>query len=530
MNTRCQNTKLKLPQNTQTCFGGFSARIFTFDFLKPYISSDTSHISTSAHFRYLDYVSNIQLLNYPEDQYIHTSIPLHILCGLIPISKARKIATLHGISAGSRCTIAHLLASTENHSCLVCSKYSSIFVANKNSTQLGSDCVTKSRENHTSKKKSKSYSNYSGSSHSKVKTRNISDHLNQFPPTIADNDLCHTIALNACKKMNKSNIEEAGCAVCGELTPVRNLSRLKNIKKILHILTTPGVTCVERKNKDSPLREYSGPVLDYTCNRVCDHCRRCIRKGKVPRLALANGPWLGKIPDELKSLTFVEKLLIARVRHTCSYVKVASGIRKMKANIIAFESPIPKIYNILPPPRDDMNDVLAILFTKPCKPTPEDLKRTPFLVRRNCVAKALEWLKLNHSDYADIEISSKNVSEYDENSPPVSIEYRESNTNKVAEGTSVFDKDIEDGTEEGECSFSVHGLTGEALDTMSTNAIKAHALRHLNSGGKMLAVGHSKKFESIWNNPQLYPQMFPWLFPYGLGGIGTTNLSDKEHK
>ena len=24
--------------------------------------------------------------------------------------------------------------------------------------------------------------------------------------------------------------------------------------------------------------------------------------------------------------------------------------------------------------------------------------------------------------------------------------------------------------------------------------------------------------------------MFPWLFPYGLGGIKTTNLSDKEHK
>ena len=24
--------------------------------------------------------------------------------------------------------------------------------------------------------------------------------------------------------------------------------------------------------------------------------------------------------------------------------------------------------------------------------------------------------------------------------------------------------------------------------------------------------------------------MFPWLFPYGVGGIGTTHLSHKEHK
>jgi len=68
------------------------------------------------------------------------------------------------------------------------------------------------------------------------------------------------------------------------------------------------------------------------------------------------------------------------------------------------------------------------------------------------------------------------------------------------------------------------------LDAMTTNTIKAMALHHLNNEGKILAVGHSKKFESMWNNPQLYPQMFPWLFPYGMGGIGATNLSDKEHK
>jgi len=65
---------------------------------------------------------------------------------------------------------------------------------------------------------------------------------------------------------------------------------------------------------------------------------------------------------------------------------------------------------------------------------------------------------------------------------------------------------------------------------MSSEALKAAALKHLNVGGSMLAVGHSSEPESIYNNPQLYPQMFPWLFPYGLGGIGTTTLSDKEHK
>ena len=526
--TQCLNAQMgqkKLP-SSQEYLGGYGARIFSYQFLEPYITSNSSNISTTAHFRYVDHVDNIKLLDYPEGQYIHATIPLFALFELLPVSKARKVALIHGISIGSRCSQAQLLDSTVNHSCLACMAHSSIFIPDKNSAQLLVDRVVKSRKNPDLKTKSRKNPGL------KKKSKNLNSQkklVHDFPPDVSD-DHYHTIISNACKKMNKDNIEEAGCAVCGELKPLKNLSRIKNIKNMLHILSTPGVTRIERRNHSLPVREYSGPVLDYTCNKVCDHCRSSIRNGKIPRLALANNLWLGKVPEELKNLRFVEKLLIARVRHTCSYVKVASGMRKMKANIIAFESPIPKIYNILPPPRDDMDDVLAILFTGPCKPTSEDLKRTPFLVRRNHVAKALEWLKLNHCDYADIEISSKNLDQYDENSSPVSIEYRESNANKAVEGTSVFDKEIEDGTEEGECSFSVHGLTGEAIDTMTTNAIKAIALRHLNNGGKMLAVGHSDKFESMWNNPQLYPQMFPWLFPYGLGGIGTTDLSDKEHK
>ena len=47
-------------------------------------------------------------------------------------------------------------------------------------------------------------------------------------------------------------------------------------------------------------------------------------------------------------------------------------MRKMKANVVAFESPTPKVYAILPPPRDDLDEVFAILFTGPSKPTPKD--------------------------------------------------------------------------------------------------------------------------------------------------------------
>ena len=101
---------------------------------------------------------------------------------------------------GSRCTVAHLLASTENHSCLACSKYSSVFVANKNSAQLGVDHVLKSRKVHTIRKKSKKFTDQPASSDFRTKTKNTTDLATEFPPTVADNDLCHTIALNVCKK------------------------------------------------------------------------------------------------------------------------------------------------------------------------------------------------------------------------------------------------------------------------------------------------------------------------------------------
>ncbi len=73
------------------------------------------------------------------------------------------------------------------------------------------------------------------------------------------------------------------------------------------------------------------------------------------------------------------------------------------------------------------------------------------------------------------------------------------------------------------------GLTGEDLETMTTTAMKSKDIMHLNSNGKVLAVGQSAESESIWKNPQLYPKLFPWLFPYSQGGIGQTKFSDEKH-
>jgi len=257
-------------------------------------------------------------------------------------------------------------------------------------------------------------------------------------------------------------------------------------------------------------------------------------KGKVPHFALANGNWVGKVPKELSDLSFAEKLLISRVRHNRCIVRVSSGMHKMRANAISFANPTPRVYDILPPPLEEMDEVLAFIYTGPCKPTKSDFERTPFLVRRNKVKAALEWLKLNHSDYYDLEISQRNLDQYPEDVPPVVVDYHQSFTNKDPESTAVFDNDEEEGTETGKCPFVVHGLTGEEYSTKTSKALKAIALKHLMSNQKILAVGHAETPESTWDNPHLFPQMMPWLFPYGLGGIGNAlqqgRISDIAHK
>jgi hypothetical protein len=159
------------------------------------------------------------------------------------------------------------------------------------------------------------------------------------------------------------------------------------------------------------------------------------------------------------------------------------------------------------------------------------------LVRRERVKTALDWLKLNHSDYATLEISLENLADLPENGIPCGVEWKQTEdgeSTKVPEQLSVHDDSEEEGTTSGLCTFAVHGLSGEAYNNMKIDALKAKALNHLANGGQVLGVGHAEKPEETWNNVQLYPQMFPWLFPYGLGGIGhpahKKRLSEAKHK
>ncbi|KAF8574578.1 hypothetical protein K439DRAFT_1372050, partial [Ramaria rubella] len=140
---------------------------------------------------------------------------------------------------------------------------------------------------------------------------------------------------------------------------------------------------------------------------ICQDCHELLKKRKIPLLSLANGNWIGEVPDALVDLSYAEKLLIARVRPNYCAVRVKAGMHKMQANTVLVPNPTAKIYKKFPPHREDLDEVMAFVYTGPTHPSQIELRRTLFLVQKKKITRALEWLKLNHCDYCDRDFPKK---------------------------------------------------------------------------------------------------------------------------
>ncbi len=178
-----------------------------------------------------------------------------------------------------------------------------------------------------------------------------------FPPSIPTKSTVEAIVNGWVADIHKDLIEEAGCQVCGLLTSVKDLTKVEDIKEKFDFsllecsdnLDANFVTRAERKSFSDPIKQLPGPVIDPSCDRICNICLTSLLKRKVPRNALARGLWIGAVPEVLSSLSFAEKILIARVRTSRYVVRVSSGLYKMSGNAIAFSIPMPKVYKELPP-------------------------------------------------------------------------------------------------------------------------------------------------------------------------------------
>jgi hypothetical protein len=432
----------------------------------------------------------------------YSKIPLDELLIYLNMKELRVMSELHNIDLPHNIQKKTMLTYFDNHHCIQCDLYVSVL---------------------TEKQKNKRVGRRKPSQIEKETETDIFDGLSEFPPDPPSKVLLESIINGFCNDTSPETFVEAGCAVCGRLSPINNMAFLNEKNYDLDVISPGDIGRYERLYESDPIISLKGPILAENCKHVCLTCQSFLEKAKMPPDSLANSFWIGSIPLVLQNLTFAEKMLISKIRHNKCLVRVSSGRAKMTANVIMFSNPTVKVYHALPPSRREISEILAFVFQGPIQPTETDIKRTPMLVRRNVVKDALDWLKLNHVDYEDLHISSENLNEYPLAGVPVNIEFSKSDPdtgNKIASAMSVYDNEFEDGTTDGPCPFTVHGLTGPEFENMSMDRLKARALQHLAERGSTLGISHDSKPQSMYDNPQAYPQMFPWLFPYGFGGIG----------
>ena len=428
------------------------------------------------------------------------------------------IARVHGVDCTSKSSVDSMRSLIRGHTCNV-SCQSSVAILQKHKGYTKSTSRVQKYRMH--------------------KQESETDRLSslKFPPDPPFEELLCNIIHGFSTELDPIHHSEYACAVCGKLTPVSHMVSLASVHNKLYLLEGEGgITRRERHTDDDPIEEIKGPILLPNADLLCHHCRSSLADNQVPVAALANGLWIGEVPEQLQNLTWAERTMIARVNHNRCVVRVKGSLQsKMIANAVCHTIPIPKVYNALPPSPEELDEVLAYIYIGPTRPVAKDHHRTPLLVRHNKVAAALEWLKLNHIDYADLTISYDNLKKYSEDGPPVVVDYHPGDGGKDEEAMAASDSQENEGTTEGPCPFVVHGLVGEQLMSMSTNALRAFALQHFkNKNHKALGIGQAEHPESLYSNPQLYPQMFPWLFPYGLGGPGNTRgfhqIPERERK
>ncbi|EJD43129.1 hypothetical protein AURDEDRAFT_66791, partial [Auricularia subglabra TFB-10046 SS5] len=166
---------------------------------------------------------------------------------------------------------------------------------------------------------------------------------------------------------------------------------------------------------------------------VCHDYLNSLSKAQLPRFALAQGLWIGKIPYELRDLTLPEQMLVS-LRFPCVFVfklypKDRRGNRAehrgMCGNAVSFAWSTDKILDMLtgdvmPRPARLLASVIAVSFIETGK-LPKKWLNATFRVRRRRVYEALCWLKANNPMYENFAISDAPLAELPEDGIPVEI-------------------------------------------------------------------------------------------------------------
>ncbi|KAJ7355963.1 hypothetical protein DFH08DRAFT_955397 [Mycena albidolilacea] len=174
-------------------------------------------------------------------------------------------------------------------------------------------------------------------------------------------------------------------------------------------------------------------------------------------------------------------------------------------------------------------DEIAIIFVSDNHEATADMfKRTPFLVRRGHILRALNWLKENNPLYHNIQIDLIALAEYpadDDGCVPFLVQHqsdsetiRGQNATYTGHGIDTTEAIFAEhsGSDE-DIPLSVTGTFDVENSGIDLDSRKVEALRRLKAGASFAKTSTMADTLSVQDNPNVYGMLWPVLFPYGVG-------------
>ena len=153
----------------------------------------------------------------------------------------------------------------------------------------------------------------------------------------------------------------------------------------------------------------------------CEKCLGTIRKDRLPPCALANGIWtgIGQVP-ELSGLTWIEEKLVARVHISIELFKCRLFHHwcadhfypqpKICGHVLSYSVDPQTVLTDLPLSIDKINGLIKVIFISQKQIKFADVRDIRFfIVRRQRVYTALQWLIQYNPLYREIAINYENL-------------------------------------------------------------------------------------------------------------------------
>jgi hypothetical protein len=279
---------------------------------------------------------------------------------------------------------------------------------------------------------------------------------------------------------------------------------------------------------------------DGVVMQICSECHSSLAKDRLPRLALANRLYRGKLPDDFKDLTWVEEMVCAKFRNTAHITRIyqssdPSQPKVFHGNTCAHDMNLVSTASVLPRTPADINGMLSVVFVGPGK-FKADCLGPMFRIRKRKVWAFLQWLKINNRLYHDLPLDESIMDLYPEDGTLPDIENgvvedvnRDATKTFLEETAGVSEHPAEvlkadPDTNTPLVLLEKMGVSDPEGAKLTGRTFMSSALKNLIPGASKsqmpdLVIHRSSAAVREYNNPDLVPGMFPTLFPLGLGGF-----------